>query len=311
MKHQSSIKSYLATLLLITLCPLLAHAQNKPMKGFVEPKNRGKEVRPALDLTKQKLTAARAQNLANLSPEERDEKIAAEIMKLIAGGMNSGGGNSLNNRPIEAFRKNFKEIRGFKEFVLPLLGKINEKIPGSFVDNLMYEAERQIWFYVPVILDLIPRELSGIPIHTSQSAINTKKIVWVSSTSHDVKKTEDAGILILHEIVMGYVRSNLTWYSKTHEIISETQRLTSILLDVDRYSDVELVEKLNLFSAKLVPASVATRNVKIFELRKKVTLTYETPFKQACTNISIKDKIDKILGNKFSNAEIIEFMNEL
>jgi hypothetical protein len=186
---------------------------------------------------------------------QNEDLLQTEIFNRLEGGMNSGGGNSIQGRVIESYRINYKNLKGYS-FTNSVLERLNAYLP-DFANALKKSSDKKVWLLVPAEFSTIPKEISGIPAHTEQTALNRPFIVWISKPNLKAKSNEEAGILVLHEMVMNYLRGQSI--KQTEELITKTQVITSRLLDMEKYQDTELAKIVNDLSYSKYNA-VSTKN---------------------------------------------------
>jgi|GEM_PF-4843165 hypothetical protein len=212
---------------------------------------------------------ASSAQIDQMTEDQREELLLGEIYKRMEGGMNSGGGNSLKGKMIESYRVDHRKLKGYNEVVVPVLNQLKERNPG-FAKSFSQVSNKKTWFLVPAEFSTIPRAISGIPANTEQTALNKKEIVWISQNNFAAKSTDQAGILVLHEMVMNYIMN--TDYSKlsTVDLISKTQIATSALLDMHKMNDFELADALTIQTGYFQQEKVAQAEVQ--SLIKKAKL---------------------------------------
>lgn len=133
------------------------------------------------------------------------------------GGVDSvGGGNGINQRPLESYAIRVVDLPEFKEFIQPLIEEIAIQHP-RFASDMVHIAINRTWFLVPVELNKLPSHIIGVGFadkELQQLAIQNLSSIWINSTLFEKYPTaRDRALLVLHEIVMGIrlmkMKSNL------------------------------------------------------------------------------------------------------
>lgn len=126
------------------------------------------------------------------------------------GTIDGGGGNTINGKPLDLYRKNLMQLPSVKKHVLPLIRKVMMKLPPLAGDMYHIMTERS-WFFVPVELNQIPGFDINAPFEkTQQAAFQTMREVWLNSLIFDKMTEEDQSALIVHELMMGIRRMEFT-----------------------------------------------------------------------------------------------------
>jgi len=118
------------------------------------------------------------------------------------GGMEGGGGNLYEGRPLESYIGDVKKTTAFIQKVEPLLASL-KKSGNSPVINLLTTSLRKSWFFIPGKLNTLPADRIGSAVPTEQVALQDFKEVWIDSKSFNTMGLDDQGKLILHEMLMG------------------------------------------------------------------------------------------------------------
>lgn len=123
------------------------------------------------------------------------------------GGVDSvGGGNGINQRPLESYSVNITTLPEFKEFIAPIIESMALKHP-RFAADMAHIAINRTWFLIPVELNKLPAHVIGVGFadqELQQLAIQNLSSVWINSSLFEkYPSSKDRGLLILHEIIMG------------------------------------------------------------------------------------------------------------
>ncbi len=123
------------------------------------------------------------------------------------GGVDSvGGGNGVNQRPLESYSVNITTLPEFKEFIAPIIETLALK-HQRFAADMAHIAINRTWFLIPVELNKLPANVIGVGFadqELQQLAIQNLSSVWINSNLFEkYPSAKDRALLILHEIVMG------------------------------------------------------------------------------------------------------------
>lgn len=117
-----------------------------------------------------------------------------------------GGGNGVNNKPLEAYAKRLQDVGVFQTMVLPIIQKVAETHP-RFASDMAHIALNRKWYFLPVELNKLPSQAIGVSFSDAdlqQMALQNLNAVWINSKLFDASASdEDRGMLVLHEIIMG------------------------------------------------------------------------------------------------------------
>lgn len=119
------------------------------------------------------------------------------------GPIDGGGGNTIAGRSVESYATTVDKVRGYDLVVAPVLAKLKNSLPG-YHQQILTTLKLSAFYEIPATLKVkLSSYVTGIPFDTDQTIINTKNEVWIDGYKMNRVKTElDAGILLLHEIVM-------------------------------------------------------------------------------------------------------------
>jgi hypothetical protein len=124
------------------------------------------------------------------------------------GTIDGGGGNVLNDKMLESYIVDPKELSGF-ELLSPLLKNLESVLNDSDVELNFYVFFKNVlgksWYLVPTEIIALANDKIGVPFNkgTVQAAFQTFDAVWIDENAFDKLSLEERAKLILHEIVMG------------------------------------------------------------------------------------------------------------
>lgn len=118
------------------------------------------------------------------------------------GGVDGGGGNGVNGKPLESYAVKLSTLSEYSEDIVPLMKEIRNSFPELNAD-FQYLVGSRGWYFVPVSLDKIPSFRIGAYFPTDQLAYQTRGSVWLDDILY--QKMDRAGKvkLLLHELLMG------------------------------------------------------------------------------------------------------------
>jgi hypothetical protein len=173
-----------------------------------------------------------------------------------------GGGNKICGRPIEAFRKDIRELPEYKKYIDPILQyfastaypdckncEIHNFALGAHIFHMI---NNKGWYIVPCPIDQISKEKVGSIYDTEQVAVQTFDDVWVDQDKFNSLSEEDRGLMILHEVVMGIKILKFDSTAQQCEVlvpddktycseIYQTKRKSLDKLSTTDYKDVRIV----------------------------------------------------------------------
>lgn len=121
---------------------------------------------------------------------------------LASGGMEGGGGNSYNGRPLESYIGDITKTTAYTKKIAPLFTSFKQNDNRSMF-NVLTSGLRKSWFFIPGKLDTLPQERIGSAVPTEQIALQNFKEVWLDTSLFNSMSVDDQGRLILHEMLMG------------------------------------------------------------------------------------------------------------
>ncbi len=113
----------------------------------------------------------------------------------------TGGGNGLNGIALDKFIEPVTEKEAYKN-VQQIITTLTTKFPRLAAD-FYHIANNRDWYFVPVTLPEISRNILGTYAPTDQLALQDLNKIWIDKIKFDQMTIEDQSILIIHEIMMG------------------------------------------------------------------------------------------------------------
>lgn len=163
-----------------------------------------------------------------------------------AGGAGPGGGNSLNGKLIEKYKRPRAELPYFSEF-FNALDKIDPNLSRECRDTKVQwqsfhqtlEVEFQYspvltWYFIPEHLRPLPENVTGIPADSDQDARqNNNGEVWVDSLMYTPDTPKEKYVdLYVHEFVMRhYIANNNRYNFSIDQIEAHTRKWTALILE--------------------------------------------------------------------------------
>lgn len=118
-----------------------------------------------------------------------------------AGTGDSGGGNSLQGRPLEAYLKDPRSLPAYQEKLEPVLRNLATfETMSPYLTSILV---RKNWHFIPGPLALLPSERTGATIPTEQVALQDFDSVWIDIDLFSKMSAEDQARLLLHEVLLG------------------------------------------------------------------------------------------------------------
>jgi hypothetical protein len=116
-----------------------------------------------------------------------------------------GGGNGINGKPIESYAQDITSLPEYKQYIQPILAKLDTKIP-ALANDMRYLERNKNAYFVPVELLKMPEWIIGVYFETDQLALQTESELWVDSILYNrMRNQKDKATLLLHEMVMGLI----------------------------------------------------------------------------------------------------------
>lgn len=128
-------------------------------------------------------------------------KLRIDKLKSITGGSEgTGGGNTINGRPIEHYQKDTSELDVASD-VEAKLQLISNDIPrfGRALEDRVAETK---WYILPARLVELPLTITKIGIKTDQTAIQVSKEVYIDEKKWNLMGRSEKTELVLHELVL-------------------------------------------------------------------------------------------------------------
>lgn len=127
------------------------------------------------------------------------------------GGGDLGGGNGILGKPLETYRVRIDRTEEFREFIQPVLQRVEGKLPLLALE-MWHVVQRRAWYFVPVKLQTLPADLIAVGFPTEQLALQTHQSVWFDFAEFLKMDRRARAQLLLHEIVMGLKILNFASY---------------------------------------------------------------------------------------------------
>ncbi len=124
-----------------------------------------------------------------------------DLKSTLMGGVNGGGGNSINHKMIESYRKKISEMPEYKTFVVMALNDLKGYYP-LMATELMKKMNHLAWYIIPKELSELPEKITGLPFSTEQVAVQTNDEVFISQSDFEVMTPEKRRDLFFHETIL-------------------------------------------------------------------------------------------------------------
>jgi len=119
------------------------------------------------------------------------------------GGVDGGGGNGYNGRPLESYKINdMMALAEVKNSILPMLSNLKKSFLPLAADLTFILRERN-WYMIPAALEQISATKIGVYFPTDQLAIQNFSDIWMNAKIYNGMETSDRSTILLHEMVMG------------------------------------------------------------------------------------------------------------
>lgn len=115
---------------------------------------------------------------------------------------NGGGGNTIEGKTAESYVKSITGLPEFKTYILPILRRLSSEPRDVMLVYLQWSIHSKPWYFVPVKLDKVAENQTGLPFHSDQTARNTKDSVYIYHPGYLELSPHDRARLLLHEMVM-------------------------------------------------------------------------------------------------------------
>lgn len=116
------------------------------------------------------------------------------------GGMEGGGGNSYQGRPLESYIQDPQELLAYKNFLKDIQSKFSY---GSLDPFFAHVLIHKTWYFVPGPLNKLSSEQLGAVVPTDQVALQGFESVWVDRDLFAKMTLDDQAHLLFHEVLMG------------------------------------------------------------------------------------------------------------
>jgi len=111
-----------------------------------------------------------------------------------------GGGNSFEDRSLEAYIQNPKNLPAFQTFIAPLEQRLSKGKNSALFE---YVLNRKTWYFLDSPLPTLEGSKIGSPVSTAQVALQGFESVWVDRKEFEKLSPKDQADILLHEVLMG------------------------------------------------------------------------------------------------------------
>ncbi len=128
-----------------------------------------------------------------------------ETPKSEMGGIDSGGGNGVEGRPLESFRVNMLQDKQVHDELLPIISSLHE-IHNRFAADFLHILKHRMWYFVPVKLEKLSPLKVGVAFKDEdlgQIGLQDTQEVWIDSKIYSDMNSNDKIKILVHELVMG------------------------------------------------------------------------------------------------------------
>lgn len=125
-----------------------------------------------------------------------------QIGDLEYGGIDGGGGNGIEGKPLESYQISLADIEEFDTHIIPMIESLKRSFP-ELASDMVYLSKERLWYFVPVALNKIPSFKIGTFFQTDQIAIQSRSEIWVDERLYLKMDTESRVQLLVHELLMG------------------------------------------------------------------------------------------------------------
>jgi hypothetical protein len=200
---------------LSTFVAATASADLSTMSNFVNP-GRIEFLDRSSNTKTEQFDVKKKLNKSNFNEESYEFQKTERLNKNLRepqGGVNGGGGNSIDGRLIESYVKNIENIDGYKEVIVPVLNHLSMELPG-FAYLLKSTVERTTWYIVPKSLKARSEDITGLPFPSDQTAVQGDLEVFIDREKFQelfkIAGKQEQGRLLLHELIMASIQVSCT-----------------------------------------------------------------------------------------------------
>jgi len=111
-----------------------------------------------------------------------------------------GGGNAHEGRSIESYIQDPKNLKAYTDYIQPLRSRLSTGGLDPLFENVL---NRKTWYFIPEGLPSLNGNEIGVPVTSSQVALQNFSSVWVDQKEFLKLSTEDQANILLHEVLMG------------------------------------------------------------------------------------------------------------
>lgn len=220
-------------------------------------------------------------------PPTISQETSGRVVK--EGPSDSGGGDTCNQKVIDASSIDIRQEKEFIEFIKPILDQIDsssesKKSTTSSTESILSAALFKTWYFITCPLNKIPNENKGIVFETDQAAIQKGNEIFIDLIQYNKMTSENKAWLLLHEIVMA---SYLLKYMTMFEMI----KLQNIKISENNREMFNKIMKMK----KFIPQPYRPLNEKDYQNIRTVT----SWIIQNKDKITKKELYDKMRTNDF------------
>ncbi len=133
-----------------------------------------------------------------------------EIAAVVQGPGDGGGGDTCNGKLIESYKLDIRTLPEYKKHIAPLINKISplQKNEKYFTFRDLISSTNKTWYLIDCKLDILAKHRKGLYLDTDQTALQTKKEIFIDAKQYQKLNTENKAKLLLHELLMGVYMTN-------------------------------------------------------------------------------------------------------
>ena len=135
---------------------------------------------------------------------------SVDIAALSQGPGDGGGGDTCNGKLIESYKLDIRTLPEYKKHITPLINRISplQKNEKYFAFRDLISPTNKTWYLIDCKLDILAKHRKGLYLDTDQTAIQTKKEIFIDAKQFQNLNTDNKAKLLLHELLMGVYMTN-------------------------------------------------------------------------------------------------------